>query len=211
VKYLQEISSTEDRLENLTGKTAEDAPPPPGLRHVAELVTEEEESELLEHLQRMPMDEVRMRGQVARRTVRHFGLAYGYDSFSLRPTEALPGFLEPLRARAAELAEVDAPSFAETLVTRYPPGATIGWHRDAPMFGVVAGVSLGSACRMRFRRGEGADRRLFELILEPRSAYVLSGEARSSWQHSIPAVKALRWSVTFRTLRRPGRWLADAG
>jgi alkylated DNA repair dioxygenase AlkB len=96
---------------------------------------------------------------------------------------------------------VDPDGLAQILVTRYPPGAPIGWHRDAPMFGLVVGVSLGSASRMRFQRGKGEERRTWELELAPRSAYVLAGQARWTWQHSVPPVKKLRYSVTFRTLR----------
>ncbi|MFG3710343.1 alpha-ketoglutarate-dependent dioxygenase AlkB [Micromonospora sp. NPDC047730] len=85
--------------------------------------------------------------------------------------------------------------------TRYPPGSVIGWHRDAPAFGpTVVGLSLGAACRLRFQRGTGDDRRVYEVELAPRSAYVLAGAARTSWQHSIPPVPALRHSVTFRQL-----------
>ena len=98
-------------------------------------------------------------------------------------------------------------ALAQALVSRYPEGAGIGWHRDAPMFGAkVAGVSLLSGCRMRFQRGKGEERRVFDLELPPRSAYVLAGAARSSWQHSIPATKSLRYSITFRTLKNPARW-----
>lgn len=94
------------------------------------------------------------------------------------------------------------------LVTEYPAGATIGWHRDAPMFGVVVGVSLLTACRFRFQRGKGESRETRTITLEPRSAYVLGGEARWRWQHHIPAITAPRYSITFRTLRenyRAGR------
>jgi DNA oxidative demethylase len=87
------------------------------------------------------------------------------------------------------------------LITRYPPGAAIGWHRDAPMFREVIGVSLASACRMRFQRGKGEERVTADIELEPRSAYVLAGPVRSHWQHSIPATKDLRYSITFRTLK----------
>jgi DNA oxidative demethylase len=92
----------------------------------------------------------------------------------------------------------------EILVQRYPPGSTIGWHRDAPAFGTVVGISLGGSSRLRFQRGKGEARRVFEVTLEPRSGYVLAGPARTSWQHSIPPTKELRYSITFRTLRRPG-------
>jgi len=88
------------------------------------------------------------------------------------------------------------------LVTEYPVGATIGWHRDAPPFGIVVGVSLLSACRFRFRRTVNDRVERAETELAPRSAYVLSGPARTEWQHSIPPTTALRYSITFRTLRR---------
>jgi alkylated DNA repair dioxygenase AlkB len=89
------------------------------------------------------------------------------------------------------------------MVTEYSPGAGIGWHRDAPQFDTVIGISLVAACRMRFQRGAGATRQTRAAVLDPRSAYVLAGEVRWQWQHCIPAVKALRYSITFRTLRRP--------
>jgi alkylated DNA repair dioxygenase AlkB len=97
---------------------------------------------------------------------------------------------------------VGADELPEILVQRYPPGSTIGWHRDAPAFGTVVGLSLGGTCRMRFQRGKGEARAVFEVVLEPRSGYVLGGPARTTWQHSIPATKDLRYSITFRTLRR---------
>ncbi len=144
-----------------------------------------------------------MHGQAARRTVLHFGYRYDYEAWKVVPTDPLPGSLEWLRARAATLVGVPADDFAETLVTRYPPGAGIGWHRDAPMFGPqVVGVSLLSPCTLRLQRGKGEARRVFALELARRSVYVLSGAARSSWQHSIPPTKSLRYSVTFRTLAR---------
>lgn len=105
-----------------------------------------------------------------------------------------------MRVRAAQLADLDADDLVEVLVQRYPEGAQIGWHRDAPTFGTVVGVSLLAASRMRFRRGSGDDARAFEVELPPRSGYVLGGEARTRWQHHIPPTKALRYSITFRTL-----------
>lgn len=40
------------------------------------------------------------------------------------------------------------------------------------------------------------------LVVAPRSAYLLTGQARWTWQHSIPPGSALRYSLTFRTLRQ---------
>jgi len=108
-----------------------------------------------------------------------------------------------LRGRCADLMERAPEDLVQILVSRYPSGAGIGWHRDAPMFGSrIAGVSLLAPCRMRFQRTVGGVRSVAALELAPRSAYLLSGKARWSWQHSIPATKALRYSVTFRTLKR---------
>ena len=158
---------------------------------------------MLALLETIEYDAIEMRGQIARRTARHFGYDYDYESFKVTPGEPLPTALEWLRERCAQLSEVEPDELAQALVLRYPPGATIGWHRDAPMFGAkIVGVSLASSCRMRFQRGSGDERRVYELALEPRSAYVLGGAARSTWQHSIPPTKELRYSITFRTLRK---------
>jgi alkylated DNA repair protein (DNA oxidative demethylase) len=172
-----------------------------GLVYVPDLLTDEEEKALLEDLEQLDFEEIRMRGQTARRTVRHFGLDYDYERWQVTPTEPLPESFEWLRERAAGLVERKSEELAEVLITRYPPGAGIGWHRDAPMFLEVIGVSLASACRMRFQRGKGSERRTFELELEPRSTYVLAGSIRWQWQHSIPATEELRYSITFRTLK----------
>jgi alkylated DNA repair protein (DNA oxidative demethylase) len=175
---------------------------PGGLVYRPDFITETEERQVLGVLEAMEFRTITMHGRTARRTVRHFGLDYGYESWELVPTDPLPRDLGWLRERAAALAGVDPDELVQILVSRYPPGATIGWHRDAPMFGVkVVGVSLASACRMRFQRGKGEARRVAEVTLEPRSAYVLSGAARFAWQHSIPPTKALRYSITFRTLK----------
>ncbi len=176
---------------------------PAGLVYVPGFVTAEEERALVAAFEAATFEEVRMRGQTALRTVLHYGHRYDYEGWRLTRAQPLPEPVEWLRRRAAALAEVDPEAFTETLVTRYPAGAGIGWHRDAPLFGPkVVGVSLLAPCRMRFQRRTTDVRRVHELALAPRSAYVLAGAARWSWQHSIPAVAELRYSVTFRTLKR---------
>ena len=174
---------------------------PAGLVYVPDFLTEKEEAPLVEELEQLDFEEIRMRGQTAKRTVRHFGLDYDYERWQVTPTEPLPESFDWLRGRAAGLVDRKPEELAEVLITRYPPGAGIGWHRDAPMFREVIGVSFASACRMRFQRGKGDERRTLDLELEPRSAYVLAGSIRWEWQHSIPATKALRYSITFRTLK----------
>jgi alkylated DNA repair dioxygenase AlkB len=113
----------------------------------------------------------------------------------------LPEFLLPLRDRSAAFADFPPDSLVEAVITEYPPGAPIGWHRDVPQFEVIIGISLAAPCRMRLKpyRAEG---KLVSVILEPRSLYIMSGPARWKFQHSIPAVEALRYSITFRTLRK---------
>lgn len=175
---------------------------PEGLVYRPDVLSAEEERALLGVLAGLRFDPIVIRGQAAKRTARHYGLDYDYESRAPRPGEPVPDWLLPARARAAGLAGVEAEELVEILVQRYPPGSTIGWHRDAPAFGTVVGISLGGACRLRFQRGKGPERRVWELLLEPRSGYVLAGKARTSWQHSIPATKEERWSITFRTLRR---------
>lgn len=174
---------------------------PEGLVYRPEVLTEHEERELIGHLEQLEFREIHMHGVVAKRTTRHFGVDYDYNSREISETEPPPDWLLPVRAKAAELAGVEPEALAEILVTRYPEGAQIGWHRDAPMFGSVVGVSLAGAARMRFRRGPANDRELAEIQLEPRSGYVLAGEARTKWQHHVPPTKSLRYSITFRTLR----------
>jgi alkylated DNA repair dioxygenase AlkB len=176
---------------------------PLGLVYAPELISAEEHAALLEELETLRFDPIVLHGRAARRTGRHFGLDYDYESRTPQPGEPVPDWLLPARERAAQLAAVDPHELVEILVQRYPPGATIGWHRDAPAFDIVAGISLGGSSRLRFQRGKREKRRVWEVTVEPRSGYVLGGEARRSWQHSIPPTKELRYSITFRTLRQP--------
>ena len=152
-----------------------------------------------------------MRGVVARRRTAHFGWTYGYYARRTEPGVPLPDFLLTLRVRVAEWSAHAPGDYAEALITEYPAGAPIGWHRDAPMFGDVAGISLLTASTLRFRpyvspgeaqAGHGVRRFTHQVELDPRSAYLLRGAARNDYEHHIPPVEALRYSITFRTLRR---------
>jgi DNA oxidative demethylase len=184
---------------------------PDGFHYREQLISSAEERVLLDAVEALPFSEVVMRGVVAKRRTAHFGWTYGYYARRSEPGPPLPEFLLPVRARFAAWSGVNAELFVEALVTEYPPGAAIGWHRDAPVFGeVVAGLSLRSIGRMKFRpyvspSALGSPRRprrtTHELLLEPRSGYLMTGPSRELFEHSIPAVTALRYSITFRTLR----------
>jgi DNA oxidative demethylase len=175
--------------------------PPDGLRFTPDLLARDEEDALVTRLDGMAFDPIEIRGQVARRTALHFGVGYDYDSRQPRETAPIPDWPEPLRGRAARWTGMEPERLVEALVQRYPPGAAIGWHRDAPAFGEVVGVSLLAACRLRFRPAAGGGRATFQMELPRGSGYLLAGAARWRFQHAIPPVSELRYSVTFRTLR----------
>lgn len=176
---------------------------PEGFEYLPDFLSVAEERAMLYRLDKSKFGIVEMRGMVAKRKVLHFGWMYGYESWRLTRGEPIADWLLPLRERAAAFMQASAENIQEVLISQYAPGAGIGWHRDAPMFGPkVVGISLLGNCRLRFQRKRGNVRDLFECLLEPRSAYLLSGEARLMWQHSIPETKALRYSITFRTLNK---------
>ena len=181
---------------------------PDGFVYRPGFISAQEEVELIEAIKDVEFSTFEMRGVVARRRVAFFGSSYDAGRTKTLP---LPDFLLPLRERAATLAGVSADGLAMALINEYPPGAPIGWHRDAPQYDVVFGVSLRSACRMMFRpyvspsaqRASESPRRksTHEIMLDRRSAYLMAGESRSAYEHHIPAVAELRYSITFRTLR----------
>jgi|SRR5688500_18544105 len=181
---------------------------PPGLSYRDEFLTAAEEAALLDAIATVSFAAFEMRGVVARRRVAFFGESY--DGANALP---FPAFLLPVRDRIADWARIDAAAFAMALINQYPPGAPIGWHRDAPQYDVIAGLSLLSECRMRFRpyrppaAAPVAGRRVatHDIVLHRRSAYLITGESRTSYEHQIPPAAQLRYSVTFRTLRRPRR------
>jgi alkylated DNA repair protein (DNA oxidative demethylase) len=176
---------------------------PEGLVYRPDFLTEHDEHDLLERFASLQFDEIRMKGVVARRTARRYGLGYDYDRrVALPGAEPLPEWLLDLRDRCAALAGRAGEELVQALVQRYPPGARIGWHRDSPSYELVVGVSLLSPARLRFRRRlPDGERSHAELTLEPRSAYVLSGPSRWEWEHHVPPAKSLRYSITFRSLR----------
>ena len=151
----------------------------------------------------LPFKPFEFQGHLGNRRVVSFGFRYDYGGQRLRPAASMPAFLEPLKQIAASFSGQAADSFVHALVTEYAPGAGIGWHRDKPMFRNVVALSFLSPCRLRFRRRHG-DRWTREAsAVAPRSAYRLSGDARGVWEHSIPPMESLRYSVTFRDLE-PG-------
>jgi alkylated DNA repair dioxygenase AlkB len=165
---------------------------PDGLLYHADFVTREVERALVARFATLDFASVEMRGVVARRRVVHYGWSYGYYSRRTEPGPPLPEYLLPLRSRAGAWAGVEPEEFVEALLTEYSPGAAIGWHRDAPMFGdAIAGISLLAAARMKFRpcvspadatAGHPPRRTTHQVELAPRSAYLIAGAARRDFE-----------------------------
>jgi alkylated DNA repair dioxygenase AlkB len=174
---------------------------PEGFRYQRDMVRAEEERGIVAELEKLEFAPFDFHGFLGRRRVTSFGWRYDFGGGGLKQAEPLPAFLVKLRDKAAAVFGLRSRDLEQVLLTQYPPGATIGWHKDRSVFGDVIGISFLSPCSFRFRRksGKGWERR--SLILEPRSAYLLQSAARLEWEHSIPAVEALRYSVTFRSLK----------
>lgn len=187
-----------------------DAPLIEGLRYAEAVVSGAEERELLARLEPLDLAPFRFHGWVGNRRTQSFGWHYDFDDASFTPGEPIPDWLLPIRARAASFAGMRAEQFVQALVARYDPGAGIGWHRDRDVFDEVVGFSLRTPAILRFRRRTPDGFRRAILELEPRSAYLLSGEARHDWEHSIVPGEALRFSITFRALSDKGRRIASA-
>ncbi|HYJ84000.1 MAG TPA: alpha-ketoglutarate-dependent dioxygenase AlkB [Allosphingosinicella sp.] len=180
-------------------------PPPPapaGLVYEPGFVGAEEERALAGSIAALPFKPFEFHGFTGKRRTVSFGLHYAFDGSGLREAEPIPSWLQPLRERAAALAGREPGDFVHALVIEYAPGAGIGWHRDRPVFGDVVGISLLAPAPLRFRRRSGTGWQRFTLTAEPRSAYLLRGEARHEWEHSIPQLETLRYSVTLRTLAK---------
>jgi alkylated DNA repair dioxygenase AlkB len=187
-----------------------DAPDlPHGLVYRPDFLTTAEESALLASIRDLPFREATYQKYLARRRIVMFGSEHDEQYDRWTPASTVPPWLEALQAKVAHWVDVAPAAFVHALVTEYRPGTPIGWHRDAPHYGFVVGISLASACRMRFRPLDDSDRRRTVAIdLEARSAYVMQRTIRWGWQHSIPPTRALRYSVTLRTradgVREPG-------
>ena len=185
---------------------------PEGFRYQENLITPNEERELIAVIQNLPFREFEFHGFLGKRRTVSFGWKYDYSGRALQKAEAIPKFLFELRARAAAFAGLSSEEFEHALVTQYPIGSGIGWHRDKPEFGEVVGVSLLAPCVLRFRRKKKgsseaqhgkkarAEWDRINISVDARSAYLLTDQARWNWYHSILRVESLRYAITFRTM-----------
>lgn len=185
---------------------------PHGLVYQPDFITRDEEEALLATFAELPFREALFQQYTARRRVVRYGegdypASYGAAAEERNPGRPFPEFLVPLRRRAAKWRGQPEASFVHALVTEYRPGTPIGWHSDAPHFERVVGISLGGTARMRFRPYAAKSDRNAAIAIElaARSAYAMVGGIRWRWQHHIPPMRELRYSITFRTLRDDAR------
>jgi alkylated DNA repair dioxygenase AlkB len=182
---------------DLFGKSSEF---PEGLRYQPELISPAEERELIRHFAGLDFKDFEFQGFRGKRRVVSFGWRYDFNGGGLQKTSDMPAFVLALRERAAAFAGLEPDDLQQVLFTEYRPGAAIGWHKDRSVFGGVVGVSLLSPCNFRLRRKRGQGWQRASITAEPRSAYLLRGPSRAEWEHSIPPLDALRYSVTFRSM-----------
>ena len=187
-----------------------DTPLIAGLRYQEEVISEAEERALLERLGGLELAPFRFHGWLGNRKTQSFGWRYDFDDASFAPAEPIPEWLQPVREHAASFAHLRPEDFVHVLLARYDPGAGIGWHRDRDVFERVVGISLNTPTTLRFRQRSASGFRRANLEVAPRSAYLLAGEARHDWEHSISPGGSLRFSITFRTLSEKGRRIAAA-
>jgi alkylated DNA repair dioxygenase AlkB len=173
---------------------------PEGFRYQTDFIDHQHEVRLVEQLQTLDLKPFEFHGHLGNRRVISFGLRYNYDQREVQAAPDMPSFLDELREKAAQFAGHSAQDLKQVGINEYRQDAGIGWHRDKPEFGDVIGVSLLAPVRLRLRLRQGQKWERRSIDIEPRSVYLLSGPARTQWEHSIPPVAELRYSIMFRTL-----------
>jgi alkylated DNA repair dioxygenase AlkB len=175
---------------------------PKGLRYATDFISPASERDLIAHICELPLKPFQFGAFEGNRRVKSFGFRYDYTEQRLRESEPIPGWLQTIVRAVEGFGQLPEASIRQVLCTEYDVGVGIGWHRDKPYFDKVFGLSLGSACKFRFRRSKADKWERFTLQAEPRSLYLMDGEARQDWEHSIPGVEQRRYSITFRTMRQ---------
>lgn len=176
---------------------------PNGFIYRPHFITPEEEWRLIAHIENLPLEHSTFREFTAKRRAVGFGWGYDFRHDRLVPGPPLPSFLKSLQNKIGKWLDISPRQVVEALVTEYPPNTQIGWHRDREKFEKIIGISLSGWCHMRLRPLSRIKdpKAVIKMELEPRSAYVMQGESRWRWQHSIAPTKTLRYSITFRTIK----------
>ena len=179
---------------------------PSGFSYLPDFINPSEENELLKVISALELHNFIFQGYEAKRKVAGFGYDYSFDKRTLSRGKPIPVHFEPLIRKVSDHISVRKEDFAEFLITEYPVGAVINWHRDAPPFDLIVGISLQSDCTFRLRPRDKTKQDRSSIVSFPvkrRSLYIMQGSARTEWEHSISPVKTTRYSITLRTLRNP--------
>ena len=177
---------------------------PDGFLYLPDFISVAEEATLYEEAIKLERHTFTFQGYEAKRKVASFGYDWSFEHQRLAKGQEIPAVFQPLIEKVAKQLAIEKERFAELLITEYPVGAVINWHRDAPPFDLIAGISLQADCIFRLRPYEKAKQQrsaVLQLLVKRRSLYVIQGTARTDWQHSIAAVKQVRYSITLRTLK----------
>jgi len=176
---------------------------PAGLHYQDNFIDSAAEWALIDRIGALPFQRFQFGAFEGNRRVAWFGYQYDYSQQGLTAAEPIPDWVAPIARQAEAWGSLSEGGVQQVLCTEYDEGVGVGWHRDKPHFDKVLGLSLGSSCKFRFRRRCGDTWQRYTLEARPRSLYLMDGESRSQWEHSIPPVKARRYSITFRTMKRP--------
>ncbi|HYC86490.1 MAG TPA: alpha-ketoglutarate-dependent dioxygenase AlkB, partial [Chryseosolibacter sp.] len=182
-----------------------DSPYPKGFLYRPDFLDRDEESVLVDIIRKIHLRPFQFQGFEARRKVISFGYDYSFDKNELTEGKPIPDDFAPLIEKVSRTVSVGKDEFREVLVTEYPPGAVINWHRDASPFDLIAGISLAADCTFKLRpynKSKQTRGSVISIPLQRRSLYVITASARTDWQHSISPVKSTRFSITLRTLRQ---------
>ena len=184
---------------------------PEGFRYSPDVISVADERALVQAFEKLPLQPFEFQGFLANRRIFTFGHKYIFAGQRPRADASIPDYLRPLTEIAATISGKPAAAFEQLMVTEYAPGAGIGWHVDRPSYEEIVSISFLAPCTLRLRRKVGKTWERRSDLIEPRSVYLLSGPVRTSWQHSIPPLDALRYSVTLRAFRPDRRVRVDAG
>jgi alkylated DNA repair dioxygenase AlkB len=179
---------------------------PQGFHYYPDFINEAEEMKLLASIEETPLHTFHFQGYEAKRKVASFGYDWSFEKRVLSKGKDIPESFSWVVQKVADFMDITPDHFAELLVTEYPVGSVINWHRDAPPFDIIAGISLHTDCVFRLRPQEKTKQNRKSVIsftVHRRSLYIIQGEARTQWQHSTSPVKDIRYSITLRSLRSP--------
>jgi alkylated DNA repair dioxygenase AlkB len=129
---------------------------PAGFSYQAEFIDRAEELRLVEEIEHLELAPFEFHGFLGKRRVISFGWRYDFNGGGLQEAKDMPSFLMRLRDAAAAFSGLHPLKLQQVSLIEYPAGAAIGWHRDRVIFGEVIGISLLSACTLRFRKKLGA-------------------------------------------------------